>query len=65
MQGNEKEQTQSSFPAVHCKGGCTALQERMQCTAEKELCFCSLSFVSIHLFPFDIYLIKVPVFLPF
>ena len=33
MQANEREQTQSSFPAVHCKDGCSALQERMQCTA--------------------------------
>ena len=40
MQGNEKEQTQSSFPAVHCKGGCTALQERMQCTAEAVAVHC-------------------------
>ena len=35
MQANEREQTQSSFPAVHCKDGCSALQERLQCTAGK------------------------------
>ena len=35
MQANEREQTQSSFPAVHCKGGCSALQERLQCTASE------------------------------
>ena len=40
MQANEREQTQSSFPAVHCKGGCTALQERMQCTAEAVAVHC-------------------------
>ena len=32
MQANEREQKQSSFPAVHCKDGCSALQERLQCT---------------------------------
>ena len=35
MQANEREQKQSSFPAVHCKDGCSALQERLQCTAGK------------------------------
>ena len=35
MQANEREQKQSSFPAVHCKVGCSALQERLQCTAGK------------------------------
>ena len=35
MQANEREQTQSSFPAVHCKGGCSALQGRLQCTASE------------------------------
>ena len=35
MQANEREQKQSPFPAVHCKDGCSALQERMQCTAGK------------------------------
>ena len=33
MQANEREQKQSSFPAVHCKDGCSALQERLHCTA--------------------------------
>ena len=33
MQANEREQKQSSFPAVHCKDGCSALQGQMQCTA--------------------------------
>ena len=35
MQANEREQKQSSFPAVHCKDGCSALQERLQCTVGK------------------------------
>ena len=35
MQANEREQKQSPFPAVHCKDGCSALQERLQCTAGK------------------------------
>ena len=35
MQANEREQKQSSYPAVHCKVGCSALQERLQCTAGK------------------------------
>ena len=35
MQTNEREQKQSSFPAVHCKGGCSALQDRLQCTASE------------------------------
>ena len=51
--------------AVHCNRSCSALHLSLQCTAGKELCFCSLSFACIHLFPFDICLIKVPVFLPF
>ena len=28
MQANEREQKQSSFPEVHCKDGCSALQEK-------------------------------------
>ena len=35
MQANEREQKQSPFPAVHCKDGCSALQERLQCTASE------------------------------
>ena len=35
MQANEREQTQSSFPAVHCKVGCSALRKQLQCTAGK------------------------------
>ena len=31
---------------------CSALHPTLQCTAGKELCFCSLSFACIHLFSF-------------
>ena len=58
-------QCSASAPAVHCIRSCSAVHPPLQCTAGKELCVCSLSFACIHLFSFDICLIKVPVFLPF
>ena len=36
MDASEREEKkQSPFPAVHCKGGCSALRKRLQCTAGK------------------------------
>ena len=46
------------FPAVQCIRPCSALREKSSVFVPSR----SLAFI---FFPFDIYLIKVPVFLPF